>query len=169
VRRSSVDAAAPPIYALAGFGLIMAPSLALKMGADRGGMVEGDYADLVLASAVVGSVHAVVAWARLRGEERRAVDRLNMWIAALNALIVLALGSTVLLVLVLHSFPDEHSTLAESRYPVAALWVGVQFVAVALAELTGRALFRWLEPEVPAPPGPVSGWSEPVGERLTSR
>ena len=30
--------------------------------------------------------------------------------------------------------------------PVVLLWAGLQIIAVVLAELTGRLVFRWLEP-----------------------
>jgi hypothetical protein len=69
-----------------------------------------------------------------------------MWIASLNALVVLALSGSLLLLLVLHSFPDEHAAIARRGFPVVVLWAGVQVVAVALAEATGRFFFWWLEP-----------------------
>lgn len=51
-----------------------------------------------------------------------------MWIAAVDALVVLALGAAVLLVAALYGFSDEHSSLAERGYPVLALWAGMESV-----------------------------------------
>lgn len=142
-----IDRIAPAVYALVDFAVIIAPSIAIKQAADRGGMGDTPGVDLVIGSLLVGSVHAVIAGRRLRSEERVALRRLDMWIAALNAMVVLALLATLLIVVVLSSFADEHSSLANRNYPVLALWMGVQIVAVAGAEATGRFVFWWLEPE----------------------
>jgi hypothetical protein len=40
--------------------------------------------------------------------------------------------------------------MANRDLPVVALWVGVQTVAVLLAEATGRLVFAWLEPDAAA-------------------
>jgi hypothetical protein len=152
VRRQLVDEIAPPIYAAIDFVVIIAPSVAVKLAADRGGLGGSDGLDLVVASAVVGLVHAAIAWGRLRSEERIAVRRADMWISAVDALVVLALGATLLLVAILYGFADEHASLADQGYPVVALWVGVQVLAIGLAELVSRLLFRWLEPQRPRPP-----------------
>jgi hypothetical protein len=69
-----------------------------------------------------------------------------MWIAAVDALVVLTLAATILPVVVLWGFADEHASLANHGYPVVALWFGVQLAAVVLAETTGRVVFWWLEP-----------------------
>jgi hypothetical protein len=136
-------------YALACFIVVVAPAIAVRWATARGGMGDLDGVDLVIASACVGAAHAVVAYIRLRDEERTALRRLDMWIAALNALIVLALGATLLLVLVLNRWADEHESLANSGYPVVALWTGVQLLAVVIAEGVGRFVFWWLEPHQP--------------------
>jgi hypothetical protein len=146
MRRQLADAIAPPIYAAVDFLVILAPAIAMKLAADRGGMGDTKGLDLVVASAVLGAAHAVVAGRRLRSEERTAVRRADMWIAAVDALVVLALAATILPVVVLWGFVDEHASLANRGYPVVALWAGVQFVAVVLAETTGRVVFWWLEP-----------------------
>jgi sterol desaturase/sphingolipid hydroxylase (fatty acid hydroxylase superfamily) len=86
---------------------------------------------------------------RLRDEERVAVRRADLWIAAVDALVVLALSATLLLIAILHGFAGEHATLADRGFPVMALWAGIQIVAVVLAELTGRIVFWWLEPHQP--------------------
>ena len=146
MKRSTIDRWAPPLYAVADLLVIMAPAVVIKLTADRGGMGETTGLDLVLTSLFIGLVHARIAGRRLLDEERMAVRRADMWIAAIDALVVLALGATILLVAVLHAFVDDHSTLANRGYPVFALWAGVQLVAVAVAEATGRFVFWWLEP-----------------------
>jgi hypothetical protein len=149
VSRRALDEVVAVVYAVACLAAVLAPALAVHWAATQGGMGDLEGADLVAASTLVGAGQAVVAWARLRAEERTAVRRIDMWIAAGNALVILTLGATVLLLLVLHGFPDEHASMARRGYPVVALWTGVQLVAVALAELTGRVMFWWLEPHAP--------------------
>jgi hypothetical protein len=146
MRRQVVDAVAPPAYAAIDFLVIMAPALAVKLASDRGGMGDTDGLDLMVASAALGIVHAVIAGARLRSEERTVVRRPDMWIAAVDALVVLTLAATILPVVVLWGFADEHASVADHGYPVVALWFGVQTAAVVLAETTGRFVFWWLEP-----------------------
>lgn len=141
-----VDAIAPPVYAVVDFAVILAPALAFKLASDRGGLGDTKGMDLVVASAVLGGVHAVIAGARLWSEEHIAVRRADMWIAAIDALVVLALAATLLPAVVLWGFADEHASIANRGYPVTLLWVGVQVVAVILAEVTGRSVFWWLEP-----------------------
>jgi hypothetical protein len=145
-RRSTIERWAPPLYAVVDLLVIMAPSIALKLTADRGGMGETTGLDLVVTSLVIGLVHARLAGRRLLDEERMAVRPADVWIAAVDALVVLAVGATVLLIAVLHAFVDDHAALANRGYPVFVLWAGVQLVAVALAEGTARAVFWWLEP-----------------------
>ncbi|MDQ4070955.1 MAG: hypothetical protein M3203_16015 [Actinomycetota bacterium] len=48
-----------------------------------------------------------------------------MWIAAVDALVVLALGATVLLIAIFYGFADEHASIADRGYPVVAPVVGV--------------------------------------------
>lgn len=146
MRRQLVDAVAPPAYGLIDFLVILAPALAVKVASDRGGMGDADGLDLVIASAVLGALHGLVAATRLRSEERTAVRRTDMWIAAVDALVVLTVAATVLPVLMLWGFADEHASLASRGYPVVALWAGVQVTAIVLAEATGRVVFWWLEP-----------------------
>jgi hypothetical protein len=142
----TVDQAVATAYALACFAVVLAPALAVRWGVLRAGIEGVGGRDLLVASCLVGAGHAVVAWLRLRSEERTALRRSHMWIASLNALVVLALSGSLLLLLVLHSFPDEHAAIARRGFPVVVLWAGVQVVAVALAEATGRFFFWWLEP-----------------------
>ncbi len=110
--------------------------------------------DILVASVAMGAVHIVLAWRRLRDEEQIAARRLHVWIASLNALVVLALSASVLLLLVLYWFPDEHASLANRGFPVFLLWAGVQGVAIVLAEATARFVFWWLEPHGPPTHGP---------------
>jgi hypothetical protein len=159
VRRDTIDRIAPVAYAAVDFAVIVVPAVALKLAADRGGMGDLNGMDLVLASAALGVVHAVVAGARLRSEERMAVRRADMWIAAVDALVVLALAATLLPIVVLWGFADEHASMADRGYPVAVLWLGVQLVAVAFAEMTGRFVFWWLEPH----PRLHGSWRRPMG------
>ena len=63
---------------------------------------------------------------------------------------VLALSSSLLVLGVLEHFAVEHAAIANRGIPVVGLWFGLQLLAVAMAEVTGRAVFWWLEPQ-PAP------------------
>jgi hypothetical protein len=149
VNRATVERVAVVLYGLVDWLVIMAPSLAVKLAADRGGLGDSRGLDLVIASLVVAVPHAIVAATRLRYEETAARSRLDVWIAAVDALVVLALATTLLIVTVLALFAEEHAALANRGFPIVALWIGLQLVAVALAEVTGRAVFRWLEPDAP--------------------
>ena len=140
-------------FALAGFVVILVPAIAVQSGVFNAGVGSMD-TDVLAASAAAGAVHVVLAWRRLLDEERIATRRLHVWIAALNALVVLALSASVLLLLVLFWFPDEHASLANRGFPVFLLWAGVQGVAVLLAEATARFFFWWLEPHRPPTLGP---------------
>lgn len=151
-RGSVAEAVGVVVYALVDWLVIMAPALAVQLAADRGGIGDTRDLDLTLASAIIATGHAVLAARRLRYEERTAARRLDIWIASIDALVVLALTTTLLVLVVLVSFPDEHAALANRGYPIIALWAGLQLVGVALAEVTGRLVFRWLEPGVPQQP-----------------
>jgi hypothetical protein len=91
----------------------------------------------------------VLAWRRVRNQERTAARWLHVWIASFNALVALALTMPLLLLLVLYWFPDEHASLANRGFPLSLLWAGVQAVAIVLAEVTARLFFWWLEPQAP--------------------
>jgi hypothetical protein len=162
MRRHIVDKVAPPIYAAIDFIVILTPALAVKVASDRGGMGDAEGMDLVIASAVLGAAHAVLAGTRLRSEERIAVRRADMWIAAFDALVVLALAATVLLAAVFYGFAEEHASLADRGYPVVALWAGIQLIAILAAEATGRLVFWWLEPH-----DPITGWRPCVSRPST--
>jgi hypothetical protein len=159
VRRVTVDRIGAVGYAAVDFLVIIFPAVALKLTADRGGMGDLDGVDLVLASGLLAAAHAVIAGARLRSEERMAVRRADMWIAAVDAIVVLALAATLLPMVVLWGFADEHASMADRGFPVVAMWFGIQTVAIGLAELTGRAVFWWLEPH----PRRRGSWRMAVG------
>ena len=159
MRRATVDRIAAVGYAALDFVVILTPAVVLNLSADRGGMGDLNGIDLVVASGVLAGVHATVAGARLRSEARMAFRRTDMWIAAADALVVLALGATVLPTVVLWGLADEQASMADRGFPVVALWLGVQAVAVGLAELTGRFAFWWLEPH-PRRPG---SWRKSIG------
>lgn len=146
MRRRLVDELAAPIYAVVDLAVILAPAVAIWLAANRGGMGDAEGVDLIAASAVLGLVHAGFAWSRLWSEERIAVRRADMWISAVDGLVVLALGATLLLLAVLYRFADEHASMVDRGYPVILLWAGVQLVAVVVAEATARFVFWWLEP-----------------------
>jgi hypothetical protein len=145
-----VDHCVAAVYSAACFAAVLAPALAVNWAvfrADIGGIAGRD---LVAASVVIGAAHATVAWTRLRCEKRTAARRSHIWIASLNALVVLALSASLLVLAVLSYFADEHAAITNRGLPVVALWSGLQLAAVALAEATGRFVFWWLEPH-PAP------------------
>jgi hypothetical protein len=127
---------------------VIAPAVAVRsevLNARVGSMDD----DVLVASAVVGALEMVLAWTRVRNQERTATRRLHLWIASFNALVALALTTPLLLLLVLYWFPDEHASLADRGFPVFLLWAAVQAVAVLLAESTARFFFWWLEPQAP--------------------
>jgi len=132
--------------ALAGFVIILAPPVAVRYAEVLNAGVGSIDDDILAVCVAMGAVQMVLAWRRVRDQERIAARRLHVWIASLNALVVLALSASVLLLLVLYWFPDEHASLANRGFPVFVLLAGVQGVAILLAEATARLCFWWLEP-----------------------
>ena len=118
-----------PIHVLDSSGRLLRR---IEFAGDRGGLGDTEGLDLLSASAVIATIHAIVAARRLRDEERMAVRRADVWIASIDALVVLALGTTLLVLAGLVSFPDEHAALANRGYPVVLLWAGLQILAVLL-------------------------------------
>src|SRR5690606_9790139 len=110
--RQTIDRIAVAVYGAVDWLVIMGPALAVKLAADRGGMGDTEGLDLVIASALVATPHAIVAARRLRYEERTAVRRADMWIASIDSLVVLALGATIPLVVLLWGITEEHVTLS---------------------------------------------------------
>lgn len=146
MRRATFDRLAVVVYAVVDWLVIMAPSLAVKLAADRGGLGDSKGLDVLFASAVIATPHALIAARRLRFEERTAVRRADIWIASIDSLVVLALATTLLILVVLAFFADENAALVNRGLPIVAVWMTLQFVAVAMAEITGRVVFLWLEP-----------------------
>ena len=126
--------------------MILAPALAVKLASDRGGMGDTKGLDLLIASTVLGVAHALVAGSRLRSEERTAVRRADMWIAAVDALVVLTLAATLLPVVVLWGFADEHASSPIAAIPSSRCGPACSSSRSAVAETTGRLVFWWLEP-----------------------
>jgi len=137
------------VFALIDFLVVLAPSLVLAANARQGGLPRTDGLDLVAASAVIGAVHAVIVWNRLRDETRHAQRIGDVWISEFDSLVVLAFGATMLLVLVLGGFAEQHAVLVNNGWPVIAMWTAVQITAVIISEISGRLVFRWLEQREP--------------------
>jgi hypothetical protein len=146
--RRAADAVVAAGFAIAGFAVTIAPAVLMRSEVLNAGIGSLDD-DVLAASVAVGAVEMVLAWRRVRNQERTAARRLHVWIASFNALVVLALTASLLLLLALYLFPDEHASLANRGFPVFALWAGVQAVAVVLAEATGWLFFSWLRPDAP--------------------
>lgn len=141
-------------YAIADFGVIVAPAAVLASAAHKGGISGVHGLDLTFASATLGLAHAAIAFRRLVDEGRAARRVIDVWIASVDALVVLALASTVLLLVVLGGFADTHAVLVNRGWPVVTLWIGVQVLAVTAAEVTGRLVFMWLERGAARRPSP---------------
>lgn len=144
-------------FALLDLAIIVAPSLVLAGAAEKGGLVGAHGLDLVVTSSVLGSSHAALVWVRLRRQLLHHPDTADVLIATLNATVVVALATTMLLLVVLGGFAPQHAVLVNRGWPVLALWIGVHLVAMALAELTRSLVLRWLDPRRN---GPSSGRSE---------
>jgi small-conductance mechanosensitive channel len=160
VRPGRLATALAVLYAVVDAGVIIAPAVAVRATGARVG-IEGEYdADLLVASAIIGVVHGVIAFRRLVDEERATERAVDVWLASIDALVVLAFCSTFLITAVLLGFTDVHALLAQRGAPVVLLWAGVAVVAVVLAELTGRWVYRWLEPKHPVHPHHLRGDEE---------
>lgn len=132
-------------FAGAGFAIVLVPAIAAQWGVLHDGVGSLDD-DILIASTLVGALYAALAWRRLRDEEQLARRRLHVWIASLNALVVLALASSLLLLALLVAFPDEHFSLGDRGAPAVTMWAAIQLIAVGLAEAAARLTFWWLEP-----------------------
>jgi hypothetical protein len=143
MRGRGLDRGVAAGFAVAGFAVLVAPAVVMRTGVLDAGVGSMDD-DVLLASILVGALHAALAWRRLRSEEQDYGRRAPLWIAALNALVALALAASLLLLVVLIVFPDEHLTFGNRGAPFVVLWAAIQLVAVGLAELTARATYRWL-------------------------
>jgi hypothetical protein len=133
------------VYAAAVAAVVVAPAVVLLLAADGGGITSTLQGfDLVLVSSLVGLPYAVLAHRRVRRQSTAARSRIDVWIAALHALVVLALMASLLLALVLLLLAPHQEPIADLELPLILVWAGVQLVAVGLAEVTDRAVFRWL-------------------------
>ena len=144
--RSGAAAASLLTFPALDVAVLVAPALVLAAAARKGGLPGAHGIDLVIASAAIGCVHGAVVWRRLWSELRNGVRIIDASIAAFDALVVLALAATGLLIVVLGGFAQTHTVLLNAGWPVVGLWVAVQLGAVTLAEATRSAVLRWLEP-----------------------
>lgn len=133
------------VFAVIDFLVVIAPAVVLSVTARQGGLPQSHGFDLVVASVLIGSIHAAIVWSRLRDETRHAHRVIDVWISEFDSLVALALGATMLLVIVLGGFAEQHAVLVNNGWPVIVLWSGVQVAAVIVSELTGRVVFWWLE------------------------
>lgn len=133
--------------------VLAGPAVVLAVTAEKGGLPRAHGIDLVVASGVIGTACAAVVSARLRRELRRGVAARNEWIASVDASVVLALASSLLVIGMLGGFTPLAAILVNRGWPVVILWSLVQLVAVVLAEASRRRLLRWLE----AGPSPRDG------------
>ncbi|HEV2069972.1 MAG TPA: hypothetical protein VGR26_09275 [Acidimicrobiales bacterium] len=133
-------------FALLDLVAIVGPSLVLAGAAEKGGLAGAHGLDLVVASALLGSVHTALVWVRLRRQLLHRARTADVLIATLNATVVVALATTTLLLVVLGGFAPQHAVLVNRGWPVLGLWIGVHLIAMALAELTRTLVLRWLAP-----------------------
>ena len=145
ISRRTTHRAGSVVFAAVDFLVVIAPSVVLAVTARQGGLPQSRGFDLVIASALIGAVHATIVRARLRDETRHAHRVIDVWISEFDSLVALALGATMLLVIVLGGFAEQHAVMVNNGWPVLWLWSGVQVTAVVISELTGRLVFWWLE------------------------
>lgn len=154
-------------YALANGAVLVAPAAVLALDSARAEVPPSHGVDLVIGSSALALVHGAATWrwlARITaGAPRSRV--VSAYISSLNALVALTLAATGLLIAVLAGFADVHVLLAVAGWPVIALWMGVELIAVILAEVVRRGLFRWIEAGKSRPPpmsvGTAPRWMRP--------
>ena len=167
MNRSTASGLGAGLLAAVDFGVIMAPSVVLVVTANQGGMPNTHGLDLFVASGLVAAVHARVVWGRLRDEVSHAGRVVDVWLAAFDSLVVLALGVTGLLLFILGGFAEQHAALINRGWPVLALWTGILILAVAISEFTGRCIFRWLEPPATTPTEPAHAGDDRQGRAVS--
>lgn len=140
-RRASTATA---VFSVLHLVVVLVPAVMLAAAADKGGLPTAHGLDVVLASGLIGGVHAALTWRRLRAEFCAGVGFRNAYLAAFDALVVLALLATGLLFVVLGGLAPQHAAIVNNGWPVLGLWVLVQITAVALAELVRTVALRWL-------------------------
>lgn len=127
---------------------LAAPAVMLAVAADKGGLPYAHGLDLVGASLVIGAASGSIVWRRLRREQQARVMFASVLIAEFDALVVLALLSTGLLIVLLGGLAPEHAAIVNNGWPIVLVWVATQLSAVGLTELIRSAVLRWLEPDV---------------------
>lgn len=136
-------------------GVLVAPAAVLAAAADKGGIPDRDGRVLFVTSVVVGLLSGAMAAHHLRVRRGARREARDAFIAALDALVVLALGSTAILFLALGAYEPAAPLLVNRGWPVLATWALAQLVSAALAELTRAGVARWLASE-PRGRGPVN-------------
>ena len=125
-------------------GLLVAPAAVLAVAADKGGVPDRDGRVLLGASLVVGAASGALAAHRLRAGAEPGRDPRDAVLAALDSVVVLALGSTGLLFVALGAYEPLAPLLINRGWPVVLSWMLAQVAAAVLAELTRSAVARWL-------------------------
>lgn len=149
--RRHAEHIAAVLLAVGHLGALVAPAAILAATADKGGLPGLGGYDLLVASTVVGLVHAGVVGARLQ-RARREVGLTNALLAGIDGLLVVALLATGLLFVVLGAQGPLGAVLINEGVPLLVLWVAVQVVAVLLGEAVQRAVGRWLDRDPEATP-----------------
>lgn len=135
--------AATVALALSHLGVLVAPAIVLAAAADKGAVPGTHGAALLAASGVVGTGHAAVTWTRVRREHDRRRWR-DLFIAAFDGLVVLALLSTLLLFVALGAYAPLGIVLVNRGWSVLVAWVVAQAIAVVAAERTRAVVLAWL-------------------------
>ncbi len=138
--------AAVLVLALAHLGVLVTPALVLAAAADKGAVPGTHGTALFAASAVVGTGHAIATMLRARRPADVRHSR-NLFIAAFDGLVVLALLSTLLLFIALGAYAPLGIVMVNRGWSVLVAWVLAQVVAVLVAERTRTAVLAWLEAE----------------------
>lgn len=124
--------------------VLVGPAAVLAITADKGGLPDAHGLDLLAGSTVLGALHGFTVWRRLRNEFRHGVAFVDAWLAAANALVVLALAATTLLFVALGGLAPEHTAILNKGWHILATWLLVQLVAIGLAEAARTGVLRWL-------------------------
>ena len=136
--------AALAVFSLLHVAVMTVPAAVVAVAADKGGLPDAHGLDLVAVSVLLGGAHAGIVWRRLRDELRRGVAFASALIAEYNALVVLALMATGLLIVVLGGLAPEHSAMVNKGWPVVGLWGAVLLGAIVAAEVSRTLVLRWL-------------------------
>lgn len=151
-----------PVFATLHLVVVAAPAVVLAAAARKGGLAWAHGIDLLAISILLGALHGSIVWRRLRAERRAGRRFVDVWIAELHALVVLAAAVTALLYLVLGGFAPQHAAIVNRGWEVLWLWAGLLLVAIAIAELTRSVALRWLQRDVaPEPRRPVQHQANP--------